>query len=380
MQLQPEEFDVASRASINVMGATPARATRLHRWLESESEPEPEPGSESESEAEAPAQEVASPSRPVMISLFTEEGFPTSIYEFKPGAARDVVISTFGFLGRFIGLSVWRQQPIPLRLARAFLKQVQGQAVTLTDFAEANPARHRTQLEFILDNGLWSQERAEFCDGTRVDSVAELVDMLDLTGNFTVETDYEEMIELKPGGKNIKLTESNKLQFVELLAHHLMVRSVALQLKAFVAGLREFVSPAFLATWLSPKEMGVLISGPTEIDVAEWKKHTQYHGEYIEAADSQVKMWFWQYIEQDTDEAEKRQLLRFITGKSGAPPTGFRSMQPRFTVSGTSTGGDFLPVAHTCSHEIELPEYDSKEVLVEKVRMAIASTSRFDIA
>ena len=375
MQTQPEEFDVVS--SINALGATSARATRLHRWLESEPEPEPELEPEPEPE---PKSTSTSPTRPVTISLFTEEGFPTSIYEFSPGPARDTIVSTFKFLGRFVGLSIWRQQPIPLRLQACFLKQVQGLPVTLTDFAEVNPARHRTQLSWILDNGLWSKERAEFCDGTRVGNVQELIEMVEITGKFTVETDFDETIELRPGGESIVLTEANKLQFVELLADHLMVACIAPQLGAFTSGLREFLSPRFLATWLNPKEMGVLISGPTEIDVAEWKKHTQYHGEYLEADDSQVKRWFWEYIEEDTDEAEKRQLLRFITGKSGAPPTGFRSLQPRFTVTSTSTGGEFLPVAHTCSHEIELPEYGSKEALVEKVRMAIQSTSRFDIA
>jgi len=123
MQTQPEEFDVVS--SINALGATPARATRLHRWLESEPEPEPEPEPESEPEPQPDAgaqpepeaePEAASPTRPVTISLFTEEGFPTSIYEFSPGPARDTIVSTFKFLGRFVGLSIWRQQPIPLRL------------------------------------------------------------------------------------------------------------------------------------------------------------------------------------------------------------------------------------------------------------------------
>ena len=82
------------------------------------------------------------------------------------------------------------------------------------------------------------------------------------------------------------------------------------------------------------------------------------------------------------ERAERRRQGRVIDRPFGkwAPPAGFRSLQPRFTVTGTSTGGEFLPVAHTCSHEIELPEYGSKEALVEKVRMAIQSTSRFDIA
>lgn len=229
-----------------------------------------------------------------------------------------------------------------MRFSNAFLKQVQGLSVTLADFAEVNPARWSTQLAWILDNGLWSSERAAFCPGTMVESVEELVETLDLTGKFTVETDFDEMIPLKEGGDKIYVQESNKLEFVELLAQHLMVAAVAPQLSAFTSGLREFISPMFLARWLTPPELGVLIAGPLTIDVAEWRKHTRYGG--LEASDDLVS-WFWEHLEHDASEEERRAVLRFTTGRANAPPTGFRSLSPRFRLAAAGRDDSFLPVS-----------------------------------
>ena len=66
------------------------------------------------------------------------------------------------------------------------LLQVLGLPVSVSDYREVNAARDRTQLQFLLDNALWSESKGQFVPGSRVDSVAELAEMLDLTGRFTV--------------------------------------------------------------------------------------------------------------------------------------------------------------------------------------------------
>lgn len=39
-----------------------------------------------------------------------------------------------------------------------------------------------------------------------------------------------------------------------------------------------------------------------------------------------------------------------------------------------------LPVAHTCNHELELPLYPSRAILEEKLALALASASGFELA
>lgn len=51
---------------------------------------------------------------------------------------------------------------------------------------------------------------------------------------FTAETDYfgrKEVVELVPGGKDIKLTEANKREYVNLLARHRMTTSIKAQVR-----------------------------------------------------------------------------------------------------------------------------------------------------
>jgi hypothetical protein len=39
-----------------------------------------------------------------------------------------------------------------------------------------------------------------------------------------------------------------------------------------------------------------------------------------------------------------------------------------------------LPVAHTCMNSLDLPDYETKEILNQKLRLAIFETKGFEIA
>lgn len=70
----------------------------------------------------------------------------------------------------------------------------------------------------------------------------DITHVLDL--NFTEEVDYfgrTETVELKPGGANIKVTEANKREYVNLLARHRMTTAIKAQLGAFLEGFWELV-------------------------------------------------------------------------------------------------------------------------------------------
>ena len=66
--------------------------------------------------------------------------------------------------------------------------------------------------------------------------------MIDET--FTTEVDYfgrKETIALKPGGKDIKLTEANKREYVDLKAQLSMTTAISEQLKAFLGGFWDII-------------------------------------------------------------------------------------------------------------------------------------------
>ena len=60
----------------------------------------------------------------------------------------------------------------------------------------------------------------------------DISDVLDLT--FTAESDFfgkTEVVELVPGGREIKVTEANKRDYVNLIARHRMTTSIKAQIQ-----------------------------------------------------------------------------------------------------------------------------------------------------
>lgn len=64
---------------------------------------------------------------------------------------------------------------------------------------------------------------------------------------------------------------------------------------------------------------------PTAIDVADWRRHTEYLGEYARLGERhRVIRWFWDVVEHTLDEGQRAHLLQFTTGGSGVPAQGFK--------------------------------------------------------
>lgn len=120
-------------------------------------------------------------------------------------------------------------------------------------------------------------------------------------------------IDLKPNGQNIEVTNENKREYVEyvllqglVLSHFLagtlilfpfcslvtgwrIEKRVQEQFKAFVDGFHDLI-PADLINVFDERELELLIGGIADIDVDDWKKHTDYRG-YTESDDVIVNFW-----------------------------------------------------------------------------------------
>ncbi len=63
-------------------------------------------------------------------------------------------------------------------------------------------------------------------------------------------------------------------------------------------------------------------------------------------------------------------FLLFLTAQSAVPPPSKRIRIVPMIGPGASSA-DAFPVAHTCFHRLELPDYPSKEVMMAKLRFCI---------
>ena len=74
------------------------------------------------------------------------------------------------------------------------------------------------------------------------------------------------MIELKPGGADIPVTEENKQEYVDLIVEYRISKRVKAQSDALMSGLGELI-PLNLLTIFDERELELLIGGMPEIDV-----------------------------------------------------------------------------------------------------------------
>lgn len=68
-----------------------------------------------------------------------------------------------------------------------------------------------------------------------------------------------------PGGRNIRVTEENKHQYVDLVAEHRLTTAIRPQINAFLEGFNELI-PRDLISIFHDKELELLISGLPDID------------------------------------------------------------------------------------------------------------------
>lgn len=179
-----------------------------------------------------------------------------------------------------------------------------------------------------------------------------------------------------------------------LLTEWKIKKRVEEQFNAFITGFNELI-PADLVNVFDERELELLIGGIADIDVDDWKKHTDYRG-YQES--DEVIQNFWKTI-RSWDAEQKSRLLQFATGTSRIPVNGFKDLQGsdgprRFTIEKAGEV-NALPKSHTwyvhdCSsrvittltfydsfNRLDLPPYKTHEALQSKLATAVEETLGF---
>lgn len=86
------------------------------------------------------------------------------------------------------------------------------------------------------------------------------------------------MVELKPNGRNIPVTNENRLEYIQRLADLKLNVQLKKQCAAFRDGL-DSVVPIMWLKLFNHKELQVIIGGDTqEIDLSDLRAHTVYGG------------------------------------------------------------------------------------------------------
>ncbi|EKX45009.1 hypothetical protein GUITHDRAFT_71756, partial [Guillardia theta CCMP2712] len=183
-------------------------------------------------------------------------------------------------------------------------------------------------------------------------------------------------IPLKPGGQAMYVNETNKNEFVSLVVSCRTTRAVRQQLRAMREGFNSCI-PSNVYEAITVEDLSTIISGTCEVDVDDWRKHTELVG--WKASDNVVK-WFFEMLEQASNEF-RCCVLKFSCALSRPPAGGFRRMPNKFRICKTELPLPRLPTAHTCFAEIVLPEYQTRDDLIQAFqRVVVEGMDNFGIS
>jgi hypothetical protein len=314
-------------------------------------------------------------------------------------------------LGKLLAKVIIDELAVGVKFSDLFLTWLCGRLPTLEDLKSIDSTMFRG-LEWVLHNPINETDL----------TFSASYDLLGTT----------EVIDFLPNGKNLIVTEENKVQYVDLMMAWLIQGRYEPALTHFLHGFHSLIPVKYLEIF-HLHELQYLISGEIEIDINQLMATTCYTGLIFptptrpptsssspSSSSSSMPMltgqslqdpgdphsplnvpiirWFWNILK-EMDLEMLPQLLAFITGCSSLPSCG---LKPPLTITildddavgggegegdgvgegewqrslTTSTTKGLLPVAHTCFNQIVLPNYDSEEILREKLLYAIRNTGQ----
>lgn len=293
------------------------------------------------------AKEIFNPN----YALFVQAGGKACTYHPNPMSyvTRDH-LDFFHFIGRVIGKAIHDAQNLEAWFTRGFYKHMLGKKVIAADLEAFDP-EYFSNLKWMLDNDITDIIELYFC--AESDELGQM-----------------KVVDLKPNGRTLPVTNENKYEYIQLMSEHKMTNAVRQQIDAFLKGLHEIVPPELLSLF-DDKELELLISGLPDIDIEDLKANTEYHN-YTPQSD-QIQ-WFWKVLSELSQE-QRAWFLQFATGTSRVPVEGFKGLVgmrgPQKFCIHRAYGPERLPSAHTCFNQLDLPDYPSEEVLRDKLLQAV---------
>ncbi|KAL7104753.1 hypothetical protein ACP275_07G002200 [Erythranthe tilingii] len=279
------------------------------------------------------------------------------------GLVHEQHLQFFHFLGTLLAKAMFEGILVDIPFATFFLSKLKQKYNYLNDLPSLDPELYR-HLIFLKHYG---------------GQVSELELYFVIINNEYGEAKEEE---LRPGGKNIQVTNENVITFIHLVANHRLNIQIRPQSSHFLKGFQQLI-PRDWIDMFNEHELQLLISGSVDgFELEDLRAHTNYSGGYHE--DHYVIQMFWEVI-RSLSLANQRKFLKFVTGCSRGPLLGFKYLEPTFCIQRTAGNAseellDRLPTSATCMNLLKLPPYKSKQHMGDKLLYAINSDAGFDLS
>uniref|UniRef100_A0A674ABS4 E3 ubiquitin-protein ligase UBR5 n=1 Tax=Salmo trutta TaxID=8032 RepID=A0A674ABS4_SALTR len=256
-----------------------------------------------------------------------------------------------------LGLCLLQNELCPITLNRHVIKVLLGRKVNWHDFAFFDPVMYES-LRQLIRHSQAGEAEAVFA-------------AMDLA--FAIDLCKEEgagQVELLSGGVNMPVTPLNVYEYVRKYAEHRMLVVAEQPLHAMRKGLLD-VLPKNALEDLTAEDFRLLVNGCGEVNVQMLISFTSFNDESGENADKllQFKRWFWSIVEK-MSMTERQDLVYFWTS-SPSLPASEEGFQPMPSITIRPPDDQHLPTANTCISRLYVPLYSSKQILKQKLLLAI---------
>lgn len=140
----------------------------------------------------------------------------TTFHPNKSSGINDEHLMFFKFIGRIIGKALYENRVLDCYFSRAVYKRILGKSVSVKDMESIDPEYYKS-LCWMLDHDISDVFNETF-------SV--------VNDEFGVTT----VVDLVPNGREVALTEENKLEYIRLVVEHKLLSSVKDQMENFLKG------------------------------------------------------------------------------------------------------------------------------------------------
>jgi hypothetical protein len=275
----------------------------------------------------------------------------------KPSARSQTALEMFAFLGKLMGVAIRNQEYLNLKLPSFVWRQLANDRVTRAD---------------LLGVDLFGVNLLDKMADIDKDGVTEeTFDDVIVDQAFTAVGIDGTEAEVAASGRSRLVTWHNRMQYVKAV-EHFRLHEIDQQCAAIRAGLATVVPQKLLCLY-DWTELERMVCGRATFDVDLLKA-----GTVVEGISDSVMDMFWAALREMSSE-EASLFLRFVWGRSRLPikVSGFKQ-KFRIKPFSRSPADRFLPEAHTCFFQLDLPAYSSKAVMKEKLTYAAYNCMAID--
>ena len=282
-----------------------------------------------------------------------EYGMMIEKYIVNPDSNYIIHQKAYEFLGKLMICALSSGETLNLNIHPIFWKKLLSYEITFNDYE--NIDINDFKLIENLENLLNSNDNNE---------------IMRYNLKFVVKNLNGRDIELIPNGNKIDVNINNVKEYIELFKSQ-KINEFNNQIEYIKRGFYSVI-PCDIMQILYWNELEELVCGKNIFDINDFRNHTSYRNGYN--GDEQVIKWFWEWIETTTEE-NRFKYLKYVSGRSRLPTPSFdygykHTICKKYIDLGIKEENNY-PYSHTCYFTLDLPNYNSKEILFEKMNYVL---------